>query len=819
MHGADTRIRIRAAAVATGLWSLLAPAAAAQSVSEASLDPIQRAVVESLDSSLALPGGDTAVALVEAAIQAADIEALAVAEGYLGRVARLADEAGDEGPAFLADLADAVDNVALARLAATMDTRQPAAGRLVRGILDVGRQRRRDPERLAKSVAGLASDDRAVRQESAAVLSRSGVDALPVLVPLLGREADDDGPVSRQERLARELIARLGADARQPLIDWLATGDPADGPAVIEALDASGAADIEIALLAPAFATAMPPPARAAALRVLERRAAARGTGEQLAVRSTDAAITRLADRLDQLLTPDGLPPVDCLAVQLIKDPTQAAAAFGGHVEGMVERWFWNPAASRFDPVKVPPRVARAREAMYLARGLESLEVRDERSIDLVLLARVETALVTSGTSPAELEQLPAKAWRELVTGPDGFQVETAGRLIDQGIERGMWPAAAAAARAIVPENAPASGRAGSGGTLAPGVRDALVRGLGVPDAAVQFAAARTLALAAGDPPYRGSSRVREILLHAATSTGSDRAVVAHPLAAVAHELGAGLAAFGYEPVVVSSGRKAVFAARESADTVLVMLGSRIMTPTALETTQFLQQQPLGDMPAVLIVVDPLDDDGRGCYLTRLLLSFRGLERIALTDRLESLFWPSLNEAGDDLPPRFPDVVAQAAGPAAVDPASRNAAAAVRLARAREALTLLADLGRRGWDVAPAADLAQRALLLEELHTPAVSLLAGLGNARAQSALEQEALRGDLPEGARRAARAAFAASVSRWGILLESGQMLEAYARYNSAADDTSRGVAGDIVDVIEAAGTNAQTSSPDAPPVPSRQ
>ena len=71
------------------------------------------------------------------------------------------------------------------------------------------------------------------------------------------------------------------------------------------------------------------------------------------------------------------------------------------------------------------------------------------------------------------------------------------------------------------------------------------------------------------------------------------------------------------------------------------------MTPTALETTQFLQQQPFGDMPAVLIVVDPLDDDGRGCYLTRLLLSFRGLERIALTDRLESLFWPSLNEAGD----------------------------------------------------------------------------------------------------------------------------------------------------------------------------
>ena len=81
--------------------------------------------------------------------------------------------------------------------------------------------------------------------------------------------------------------------------------------------------------------------------------------------------------------------------------------------------------------------MARAREAMYLARGLESLDVRDEWAIDLVLLARLETALVTSVKSLAELEQLPAKAWRELLAGPDGFQPETAGRLIDQGIERG----------------------------------------------------------------------------------------------------------------------------------------------------------------------------------------------------------------------------------------------------------------------------------------------------------------------------------------------------------------------------------------------
>lgn len=818
MHGADTRLGIRGVAFAAGLVGLVTTAAD-QSLVEQSLDPIQQAVVESLDSSLALPGGDTAVALVEAAIQAGDIEALAAAEGYLGRVARLADKAGDEGPALFADLADAVDPVALARLAATMNRRYPAASRLIRGVLDVGRQRRRDPAWLAKASAGLMSDDRALRQEMAERLSRAGIDALPVLVPLLADEAEGDEPARRRQRLARELIAHLGEDARQPLIDWLATGDPADWPSVIEALDASGAANIESYLLAPAFAPGTPPRARAAARQLLEQRVAAREAVAPPPVLSPGAAITRLAGRLDLLLSLDGLPLVDCLAIEPIRDPTQAAAAFGGHVEGLVERRFWNSEDRRFDPVRIPPRVARAREAMYLARGLESLDVRDEWAIDLVLLARLETALVTSGKSLAELEQLPAKAWRELLAGPDGFQPETAGRLIDQGIERGMWPAAAAAARGIVPENAPVTGRAGSEGALSSGVQDALVRALAVPDAALQFAAARALALAAGNPPYRGSSRVREVLLHAATSTGSDRAVVAHPFGVVAHELAAGLAQSGYEPVVVASGRKAVFAARESADTVLVMLGSRITAPSALETTQFLQQQPLGDMPAVLVVIDPLDDDGRGCYLTRLLLSFRGLERIAITDRLESLFWSSLGEAGGELPPRFPDVVARAAGPAAVDPASRDAAASARLARAREALTLLADLGRRGWDIAPAAELAQRALLLEELHAPAILLLTGLGSARAQSALEQEALREDLPEEARRAARAAFAASVDHWGILLKSRQMLDAYARYNSKADNTSRGAAGDILDVIEAAGRNAKTSSPDASPVPSSQ
>ena len=63
------------------------------------------------------------------------------------------------------------------------------------------------------------------------------------------------------------------------------------------------------------------------------------------------------------------------------------------------------------------------------------------------------------------------------------------------------------------------------------------------------------------------------------------------------------------------------------------------------------------------------------------------------------------------MPARLPDLLAQTAGPVMVDPASRNTSAEMRLVRAREALTLLGRLGRRGQDVSPALETAEMALL------------------------------------------------------------------------------------------------------------
>jgi hypothetical protein len=539
---------------------------------------------------------------------------------------------------------------------------------------------------------------------------------------------------------------------------------------------------------------------------VLARRAARRGHPAEPP--SPNAAEAMLANRLDHVLCPAGLPEVDHLLLEPIRDPAAAAAAFGGGVTGLVERSAWNSAAGRFERLRMSPRAARARDAMHLARDLMALDARDPATVNLVLLARMESLLVTSG----DASSLAPKDLQAVLAGPDGFSPETAADVLDAAIAHGMGEAAAGVAAALAP---PRGGRATQ--PLSPAVRKALVRALALPDAGLQFAAARALALAAGEPPYPGSSRVVEILAHAATSTGVDRVVVAHPDTEVVDALATGVSRFGYEPVRVSTGREAVFAARGSADTVLALIAARIATPSAYETTQFLQQQHVGGIPSILIVVDPLDDDGRGRFLSRLIPRFSELHGVAIVDRLESFFVPIVEEGTDRIlmPARFPDAIAQASGPAAADPSSRAAARVARLGRAHEALRLLAGMDHRGWDVRPATASAIEALLVAELYEPAVRLLGVLGRPEAQRALAVEAERGDLPDGLRKTAMHAFATSVAGHGVLLDCGTIRSLAAGYNPDRPPApeSRETPARVLDVLESAGSVHRPVLPDAP------
>ncbi len=774
------------------------PAAWSQAVDEPPLDPLQQAVVESL----AAAARETPAELLDAAIRAADVEAAGAAQEWFGRLMVALEQAGEGRLDLLADLGDTTDAAALSRLEHLLRAREPAVTKAVAAIREAARLRRRDPQRLSAAAEALASPSAPTRLAAADELTRARIDALPALVPILESHDPSD---SLRIRQARELVALLGDEAREPLLDWLASDDVASWPGVIEALDASGATDIDSFLLAPALVADSPPAAREAARRVLARRAARRGHPAEPP--SPDTAEAVLADRLDHVLCPAGLPEVDHLLLEPIRDPAAAAAAFGGGVTGLVERSAWNSAAGRFERLRMSPRAARARDAMHLARDLMALDARDPATVNLVLLARMESLLVTSG----DASSLAPKDLQAVLAGPDGFSPETAADVLDAAIAHGMGETAAGVAAALAP---PRGGRATQ--PLSPAVRKALVRALALPDAGLQFAAARTLALAAGEPPYPGSSRVVEILAHAATSTGVDRVVVAHPDTEVVDALATGVSRFGYEPVRVSTGREAIFAARERADTVLVLLAARLATPSALETVQLLQQQGVGDVPPVLVVVDPLDDDGRGCFLSQTIMKFGDLHRVAIVDRLDSLFQPVVDEVTGDvaLLPRLPDMLAQAAGPQAVDPASREAARLTRLGRASEAFTLLAELSRRGWDVRPVTTTALAAVTTAELYAPAVALLATLGRPEAQEALVAEAERSDLAPPLRAAALAAFSTSVQRHGVLLTCGHVRAVATRYTLASEASpGTSVSGDILQVLETADRKHRAARPDAP------
>jgi len=774
----------------------MAAVARSQTPADAPLDPLQQAVVESLSAT----PRETPAQLLDAAIRAADVDATDAAREWFSLFAAAVDAAGGDRLELLADLGDASDPAALSRLERVLAAGDPAVAKAAASIREAARLRRRDPKRLAAAVEALASPAAATRLHAASELARAGIDALPVLVPLLHPDHPGGDAMSRR---ARDLVAMLGDEAREPLLEWLGSEDVAAWPGVIEALDASGAPDIDAYLLAPALATDVPPASRDAALRVLARRAVGRGAA--FAAPSQDDAERVLSARLDKVLCLAGLPEVDHLLLEPIRDPNAAAAAFGGSVTGLVEQLAWNPEARRFDRLRVSPRAARARTALHLARDLAATNTRDPAAVRLVLLSRLESLLVGSG-DPAGLA--PKDLQRPL-SGPDGFSPETAAEVLDAAIERGMGEAAAGVAAALAPPRGSTAAN-----PLAPAVRKALVRALAVPDAGLQFAAARTLALAAGDPPYAGSSRVLDILAHAATARGVDRAVVAHPDTTVVDELATDVSRFGYEPVRVSTGREAIFAIREQADTVLVLLAARLATPSALETTQLIQQQGSGDAPAVLVVVDPLDDDGRGRFLSQLIMKFADLHGVAIVDRLGSFFEPVVDEATGDVVslPRFPDAIAQAGGPQAVDPASRERARLERLERSREAFTLLTTLSRRGWDVRPATPTALAALGTAELYEPAVLLLGAIGRGEAQEALANETERTDLPADLRNAALAAFAASVDRYGVLLGCGHVRAVATRYNLAAG-ASRDAAGDILEVLDTATRSHGALRPDAP------
>jgi hypothetical protein len=785
-------------------------------------DPLAEAVIRSLAARPKTTPHD----LLETALRAAEVDAFDLAVESITRLGDLLEQAGDARGDVLADLGEAFEPADLRGLDRVLGDRHEDVRPIMQAIRAATRARHRDPARLAAAAAGLSADSAAARRAAADRLAAAGLDGLPTLVGVLGAAAEGAGVDPARQRaaaLARQLVRDLGPEARQPLLAWLGSDDVPRWAGVIEALAATDTADRDADfaefLLAPALVADTPPAARAAAVRLLERleRRAGRDPRE---AGGPDAAtaVALIAKRLDGTLTAAGLPAADRLLVEPVADPATAVATD----RGTVERIDFDPRTGRVDRVNVSPRAARAKTALHLARDLVVLGTDDAAAVRLVLLARLEAALVAAGESPAG-PRLPADRAVATLSGPAGFDFAAAADVLETACGRGMHPAAAAAAAALEAAHAATGPRPEP---LPPRVRKSLLAALEVPDATVQFEAARTLALAAGDQPYDGSSRVVDMLLRAATATGADVAVVAHHDAAVRQQLATDLSRFGYRVETVATGREAILATRALADVVLVMIGARTVRPGPLETVELVQRQPHGDVPPVLVMIDPLDDDARGRFLTCLLLAFGDTPCVGVTDRMDSLLATTTDpETGAVVGPRLHDRLAQIAGPDAVVPAVRRARADARRGRAAEALALLAHLGRHGRDVSAAETIARLALQSpaarspSDLFAPAVAVLSTIGSPEAQQAVLREIDSPGLPDAARRLAATAFAASVERYGLLLGGHAVADLHARYNRDVPPADRAVAAAVLEALELHRRKACPPTADAaPPRPTR-
>jgi hypothetical protein len=128
-----------------------------------------------------------------------------------------------------------------------------------------------------------------------------------------------------------------------------------------------------------------------------------------------------------------------------------------------------------------------------------------------------------------------------------------------------------------------------------------------------------------------------------------------------------------------------------------------------------------------------------------------------------------------------------------------------RKLQAQRAVAALAEITKKPglmYDTKRVVPELTLALYVPELSADAASALGNIGSAEAQKALVDVASTNVIDIAIRKAAAAAFDASVRRkWGTLLTTDQIVEQYNRYNDSetADAETQEVLGAILDSLE--------------------
>jgi hypothetical protein len=373
---------------------------------------------------------------------------------------------------------------------------------------------------------------------------------------------------------------------------------------------------------------------------------------------------------------------------------------------------------------------------------------------------------------------------KPLPTGPGTVYAIAAGHgaqaiedVLIHAMAEGYIPAATAAAEIL--------GDVGTPELLAHGgaTPSALARAAHHADRRLRFAATGAIMKLGPTEPFAGSSYVTEGLKFFAGSYGTPRVLIVHPLSAEAGKLAGLAASLGFDADIATTGRQAYELAIQSPDYDLALVHSAIQRPAADELlAQLRRDRRTALLPVGFIA--PVNDLER-------------VERFARRAGRAEAFLQPQNEAEMKL---FVGDLLARAGRSYLTNQERKAQALAAI----EWLVALSESPRRVFNIEGIEPAILPLVYVPEVAGRAAELLAAIGTDEAQRTFVELADSPIQSLPMRKAAVAALARSMRKYGILLTSDEIARQYDLYNANAgrDAETHEVLGAVLDVIETKG-----------------
>lgn len=559
-----------------------------------------------------------------------------------------------------------------------------------------------------------------------------------IVNPLLATLADKG-----QEQVhpyVRTALVVQGSVVVPPLVGALETDNPDLKAQIIEVLGRIGDEVVAPFLLRSAVAKDSPAPVQAAAAKVL---AGMLGKAPNL-----NEALFLLERSATQYFD---------LRVPLDTD-----------LDGKVEIWHWENDATMAE--LLPADTVSTIYAARLARDAYQLDPENEQLRQLYLATLLQSASLRGG-----LGQPVADA---ALNEAAGLGIDALVDAVRYSLAHGHSPAATAAIQVL--------GEKGTADLLnTPAYSDSsrysvFIQAARHEDRRLRAAAIEAVAKLKPEQMYPGASMILESAGNLVAALGRPRAVVVDGNITLARRMAGMLASLGYDAEATTDRREMLkLAAR--GDCELVLIG---MT--------------MGELQAKL-ALRSLRNDGRTAALPVGMVASPDHIRDAIAAAEEDKLTGSVIRPPDAEAMQFQiDLLYKQLGRVRIDTAERNKLA-------QRAVAVLAELSKNPgvmYDLKRVVPQLTLALYVPELSAQAAAALGNIGSAEAQSALVDVASNSILDIAIRKAAAAAFDASVRRkWGTLLTTRQIVQQYERYNASetADAETQQVLGAILDSLE--------------------